>query len=314
MLIPSALVLAGIVLLYFGGEYLIRYSVRLGIGHRLSPMVVGLTIVAFGTSAPELATALIAAARGADGIVFGNVVGSNIVNLSLILGLTAAVREIQVRARFIRREIPIAIVVGIILVPFALGDALTWKVGLFFVFLLLPYIWLLLRQREELEVVRQEFAQEFGDGRVNLVTAWIGVVVSGAMLIGGAHVLVDGAVRLAQTFGFSERIIGLSLVAFGTSLPELASCIAASLHKEGDIVLGTLVGSNIFNVLCVLGISSLIHPIHIQEQGVLIDLAVMVGTSVVVLGLVMNDRCLQRWEGILLVLGYCFYIDYLYMG
>jgi len=311
MLTAGFFVLAGVVLLYFGGDWLIRFSSQLGTALCISPMVVGLTIVAFGTSAPELATALMASSRGADGIVFGNVVGSNIANLSLILGLTAAFRSICIQAQFVKREIPIAIAVGLLLVPIASGNVLTWHVGVIFLLMLVPYIWILLRGKAKASV-EAEFAQEFGDGKISIGRAVIGVVVSSGMLLGGAHVLVDGAVDIARAFEISERIIGLSLVAVGTSLPELASCIAASRKGEGDIVVGNLVGSNIFNVLCVLGAATLVHPLQIPAQGVGVDLTVMVGGSLLVFGLVVNDRCLQRWEGITLVIGYFSYIGFLY--
>jgi len=308
-----AFVLAGIVLLYFGGEMLINHSSRLGRALKISPLVVGLTIVAFGTSAPEMATTLLASGRGAPAMAFGNVVGSNIANLALILGITALVTPIQAQARFLRREMPIVILVGVMLLPILKLGGIGRREGLCFLSLLIPYLWLLLHEKESARV-HKEFAKEFGDGPVRVPRALLGVLLSSAMLVGGAHALVEGAVGIARTFEVSERIIGLTLVSLGTSLPELATCLAAALKREGDIVLGNLVGSNIFNVLVVLGSAAVLNPMVVPLNGVVLDLAVMIGVSVVLLGLIIRDCCLSRFEGGFLVGGYLFYISFLYTG
>ncbi|MBW2712636.1 MAG: calcium/sodium antiporter [Deltaproteobacteria bacterium] len=305
-------IVVGVSLLYFGGEKLIEYSCELGRALKMSPMVVGLTIVAFGTSAPEMATTLMASERGASAMAFGNVVGSNIANLALVLGLTAMVGPISTHARFLRREMPIVILVGLMLLPVLRVHVIERSVGALFLFLLIPYLWLLLRDERESEAVEAEFAEEFGGEAVLRPKCLLGVVVSSVMLVGGAHTLIDGAVSVAQVYEVSERVIGLTLLALGTSLPELASCLAAARKGEGDIVLGNLVGSNIFNVLAVLGTAAMIHPVEIPENaGVAVDLAVMIGTSVVLLGLIVRDFYLSRLEGGCLVAGYIYYISYL---
>jgi len=312
MLMDSILIVVGVSLLYFGGEKLIEYSCELGRALKMSPMVVGLTIVAFGTSAPEMATTLMASERGASAMAFGNVVGSNIANLALVLGLTAMVGPISTHARFLRREMPIVILVGLMLLPVLRVHVIERSVGALFLFLLIPYLWLLLRDERESEAVEAEFAEEFGGEAVLRPKCLLGVVVSSVMLVGGAHTLIDGAVSVAQVYEVSERVIGLTLLALGTSLPELASCLAAARKGEGDIVLGNLVGSNIFNVLAVLGTAAMIHPVEIPENaGVAVDLAVMIGTSVVLLGLIVRDFYLSRLEGGCLVAGYIYYISYL---
>ncbi len=313
MLMDAILIVVGILLLYFGGEKLIDYSCELGRALKISPMVVGLTIVAFGTSAPEMATTLMAAERGATAMAFGNVVGSNITNLSLVLGLTAMVAPIRTHARFLRREMPIVILVGVMLLPILHLGVVERNVGGLFLLLLIPYLWLLLRDERESPRVEAEFAEEFGGEAVLRPKCLVGVVVSAVMLVGGAHTLIDGAVSVAQAYHVSERVIGLTLLALGTSLPELASCLAAARKGEGDIVLGNLVGSNIFNILAVLGAAALINPVHIPTHtGVAVDLAVMIGTSVVLLGLIIRDFYLSRLEGGCLVAGYLYYFGYLF--
>ncbi len=308
----SILIIVGISLLYFGGEKLIDYSCEMGRALKISPMVVGLTIVAFGTSAPEMATTLMAAERGASAMAFGNVVGSNIANLSLVLGITALVAPMRTHARFLHREMPIVILVGLMLLPLLQFGVVGRNTGGFFLFLLIPYLWLLLRDERESPRVEAEFAEEFGGEGVLRPKCLVGVVVSAFMLVGGAHTLIDGAVGVAQVYQVSERVIGLTLLALGTSLPELASCLAAARKGEGDIVLGNLVGSNIFNILAVLGAAALINPIQIpQNVGVAVDLAVMIGTSVALLGLIIRDFYLSRVEGGCLVAGYLYYFGYL---
>jgi cation:H+ antiporter len=314
MLMDVILIVVGISLLYFGGEKLIDYSCEMGRALKLSPMVVGLTIVAFGTSAPEMATTLMASERGASAMAFGNVVGSNIANLAFVLGLTAMVAPIRTHARFLRREMPIVILVGVILLPVLHYHVIERNVGAFLLFLLIPYLWLLLHDERESEGVEAEFAEEFGGEAVLRPKCMVGVVVSMAMLVGGAHTLIDGAVSIAHAFDVSERVIGLTLLSLGTSLPELASCLAAARKREGDIVLGNLVGSNIFNILVVLGSAALISPVHVPDHaGVTVDLAVMIGTSVVLLGLIIRDFYLSRVEGGCLVAGYLYYLGYLFV-
>ncbi len=308
-------VLLGVGLLYLGGDRLITDSSKLGGALKMSPMVVGLTLVAFGTSAPEMATTLNASWRGASAMAFGNVVGSNIANLGLILGITAMLYPIETHARFLKREMPIVILVGVLLLPVLDNGVVGRREGLFFLFLLIPYLMLLFRSKEEEKRgVEKTFAQEFGDGTVSIPKAALGVLVGCGVLVAGAHLLINGAVGIARDFEVSERIIGLTLLSLGTSLPELASCLCAARKGEGDIVLGNLAGSNIFNVLAVLGSAALINPIAVPTEGVALDLFVMIGVSVVVLGLIIRDRRLSRFEGLLLTTGYILYVGFLYSG
>lgn len=321
----ALLLIAGVVLLYLGGELLVANASRLARAFGLSSLVIGLTVVAFATSAPELFATLMAAYQGSPELGLGNVLGSNIANLGLILGFAAIVRPLLGKARFLRREIPLLVAVAIL--PFFVlsGDVIgRLEGGILFAGLVI-YIVFLLRSKESPELEAEITAEladavhmdpEAGDGAER---AWwisaLGVVAGLALLVLGADWLVDGGVTIARALGVSERVIGLTLVAFGTSLPELASSVAAARRKEGDIVLGNVVGSNIFNVLCVLGLTSLLHPIAVDRTGVLLDLWVGLAFSVAMIPLLLVGRSLYlgRWEGALLVTGYLVYIGVLFI-
>ena len=305
------LVLLGTLLLYAGGEGLVRNAVRLARTWNLSPLVIGLTVVAFGTSSPELAATLNAATRGAPEIALGNVIGSNIANLGLILGITALVYPIRAQARFIRREVPIMIGVSALLPVLLLNGVVGRLQGLLLLALLVPYLWVLLRSREPIGV-EAEFIQEYD--RPTGSTWWplVGTVVGIALLAIGAHSLVEGGVNIARTLGVPERVIGLTLVAFGTSLPELAAALVAALRRETDIVLGNLIGSNIFNVLVVLGATVLIKPLKVAVDGVWIDLGVMLALSLAVVPLLATRYRIGRIEGAALLIAYLLYVGFLY--
>ena len=305
------LVLLGTLLLYAGGEALVRNAVRLARTWDVSPLVIGLTVVAFGTSSPELAATLNAATRGVPEIALGNVIGSNIANLGLILGITALVYPIRTQARFIRREVPIMIGVSALLPVFLLNGVIGRLQGLLLLALLVPYLWVLLRSREPVGV-EAEFTQEYD--RPTGSTWWplMGTVVGIALLAVGAHSLVEGGVNIARTMGVPERVIGLTLVAFGTSLPELAAALVAAIRREAGIVLGNLIGSNIFNVLVVLGTTALIKPLTVPFNGIWIDLGVMLALSLTVVPLLATGYRIGRLEGAVLLVAYLAYVGYLY--
>lgn len=304
----------GVVVLYAGGELLVASAVKLARSLGLSPLVIGLTVVAFATSCPELFATSVAAFKGAPAVSLGNVFGSNIANLGLILGLSALWRPLAGSARFLRREV--VLLVGVAVVPFPLlADGSLGRIeGLVLLGLLGMYLFFLLQDGESRKV-EDEYAQEYGgSGRGNPWLASLGVLAGLLLLTGGAHLLVEGAVSLARALGITERVIGLTLVAFGTSLPELASSLAAARRREGDIVLGNVVGSNIFNVLCVLGLTSLMRPIPGHLGEVAFDLWVGLAFSVAVLPMLLLGRRLYlgRWEGLILVVGYVVYVRSLF--
>jgi cation:H+ antiporter len=304
------LVLAGVGLLYGGGELLVKGAVSLSHILGLSPLVVGLTVVAFATSTPELASSLIAVARGSTDIAVGNVVGSNTANIGLILGAAALVDPITAHAKFLVREMPVLLGVSLLL-ALVIGDGVTRVEGLILVALIAPYIWLLLRDRE-LATVEAQFAEEYrsAPGRPLEATA---LVVGGIfLLVAGAGALIEGAVEMARSFGISERVIGVSLVAAGTSLPELATSVVAAMRREGDIALGNVVGSNVFNILAVLGITATVTPLAAVAESMTVDVLVMLGFTLLLAPLAISGQVINRWEGALLLVGYAAYITLLF--
>jgi cation:H+ antiporter len=299
----------GVALLYAGGEVLVASASNLARACGLGPLVIGLTVVAFATSTPELFATLVGVLRGAPDLGMGNVLGSNIANLGLILGLSALVRPLVGRGQFLKREVPLLIAVAA--VPFwVLRDGRIDRLeGAVLFVLLLGYVVWLLRGGEPPEVVAEYRARFAGPPWPGWRSA-VGLAVGLALLLGGAHLLVDGAVAVARALGISGRVIGLTVVAVGTSLPELASSLVAARRQEGDIVLGNIVGSNIFNVLCVLGLTAVVRPIAVDPSSVTLDVWVGLGLSVSLLPLLLLGRRmhLSRWEGALLLAAYAAYL------
>lgn len=300
-------ILGGLTGLFLGGEGLIRGSSSLSIRVGISPLVVGLTVVAFGTSSPELLVSLKAAIMGSSSIALGNVIGSNIANIALILGLSAVITPIEVHANVIKREIPIMIVVSLLLIFFLLDGTLGFIEGLIFIILLIAYtvvnILLSLKENKEIE-------KEFEEGlksRLNIPLATLFIIVGLVLLFFGADLFLKGAVSLAKMFNVSDAIIGLTIVAVGTSLPELFTSIIATIKKESDIAVGNVVGSNIFNILSILGISAIIVPIS-SSQISIIDLGAMLAAALILLPLSYTGFRISRLEGLLLLIGYFAYI------
>lgn len=300
-------ILGGLTGLFLGGEGLIRGSSSLAIRVGISPLVVGLTVVAFGTSSPELLVSLKAAIMGSSSIALGNVIGSNIANIALILGLSAVITPIEVHANVIKREIPIMIVVSLLLIFFLLDGTLGFIEGLIFIILLIAYtvvnILLSLKENKEIE-------KEFEEGlksRLNIPLAILFIIVGLVFLFFGADLFLKGAVSLAKMFNVSDAIIGLTIVAVGTSLPELFTSIVATIKKESDIAVGNVVGSNIFNILSILGISAIIVPIS-SSQISIFDLGAMLAAALILLPLSYTGFRISRLEGLLLLIGYFAYI------
>lgn len=303
----------GIALLYFGGDFLVRNSSLLARAFGISPMVIGLTVVAFGTSSPELAASLTAALQGSPEIALGNVVGSNIANIALILALTAVMYPLRAEAYFLRREMPIMIGTAGLLLLMLLDGYLGAFEGLMLLVLLIVYLWILFRGPEKSEV-QDEFRQEYGQAaRKPSWRAVLGALLGLGLLVGGAQLLVTGATSLARGFGVPELIIGLTLVAVGTSLPELATSIIAALKREPDIALGNIVGSNIFNILGILGITTLAQAIAVPYSTVAFDLWVMLGLSTLLLPFLVTGLRLGRREGTAFLVLYVMYVVYLYV-
>ncbi len=294
----------GVVLLYFGGEGLVRGASGLARRFGLSPLVIGLTVVAFGTSSPELAASLMAAFQGSPDVALGNVLGSNIANVGLILGFSAFLRPMSAAAGMLRREVPFMILVGVLLIPLALNGRYGRGDGFFLLALFGLFLLVLLKGSG----AKRETPQESGGKSLGVQ---IGLVVGGVLLlVFGADQLVTGAVALARAWNLPEQVIGLTMVAVGTSLPELAASIVAVRHGEGEIVFGNVIGSNIFNVLLVLGSTTVVHPIPVDLGQFLRDLVVGAGFSSLVIPLLFLRIPLHlgRFEGALMLGGYLVYI------
>jgi len=308
MLLDILFMTIGTAGLYFGADWLVDGASRLARAIGMSATAVGLTVVAFGTSMPEFVVGVFGGVREASDLILGNVVGSNILNIALILGVTAMIFPIPVQLRVVRRELPVMIGIVALSGLLALDGVVTGRDGLILLGLFPFYLWHVLREGAEDAEAEAQF-EEVAEGEDrqpheaigrNVLLTCLGLVV----LLGGAHLLVEGAVDLAERFGVSEAVIGLTVVAFGTSLPELATGLVAALKKQPDIAVGNIVGSNVFNVLVVLGTAALIHPATV-EPGILgVDIPLMVLLCLMLLPIAARRLRVERWEGGVLVLGY----------
>lgn len=305
------LLTVGIGLLWWGGEWLVDGASALARSWGLSPLVIGLTVVAFGTSAPELAATLAAALRGAPAIAFGNVVGSNTANLGLILGTVTLIGPLVPQALFIKREVPVMLVASVLFAALALDGATGRVEGLVLMVLIVPYLFYLLKSDAEPPAVEAEYAEHFDEDTTPTGRALVLTVVGIGFLVLGAHWLVEGAVGIAQSLGVPERVIGITLVAFGTSLPELAAGIVAVLKREGDIVLGNIIGSNIFNIFLIYGTTCLVHPVTVNAAEARIDLMVMLALTVLTSVLLATGDRMRRPEGAILLAAYVGYVVWL---
>lgn len=307
---PLLFLIFGLVLLFFGGEGLVRGSAALALRLGLTPLVVGLTVVAFGTSAPELVVSIQAALAGQGAIAIGNVVGSNILNIGLILGVTALICPLKVQLQILRIDAPIMVGVSL-LAAWMLADRTLGRPegALLFAGIVAytAFTVLYARKVKPSAEVEAEFTGAVHKPGGNVWRDLLFIAVGLALLIAGSHFMVDGAVRLARGFGISEAIIGLTIVALGTSMPELVTCLVAGWKKEPDIALGNIIGSNIFNLLGILGAAALVQPI--TGEGIkMADLFVAIMFAAVLVPILWTGRRLERWEGSLLLIGYIAYV------
>ncbi len=304
-------ILGGLALLYVGAEGLVRGSAGLALRLGLSPLVVGLTVVAFGTSSPELVVSLSAAFEGRGALAIGNVVGSNISNYALILGITALIRPIGVETQLIRLDIPLVIGASVLLGLLLLDGGLGRLDGALLAAGIAAYTVFTLRQArqappEERTVFEEVPEKPQGSSWRDALLAVGGL----ALLVFGGRLLVSGAVTVAEALGMSQAVIGLTIVAIGTSLPELATSVVAALGGKGDLAVGNVVGSNLFNVLGILGVAALARPLGGAGIG-LFDLGVMVGLSILMLPLMRSGFRISRLEGAFLLLVYAGYVGVL---
>jgi cation:H+ antiporter len=330
--------IAGLVLLVFGAEILVRGASRLATSLGISPLVIGLTIVAFGTSAPEMAVSIGASWSGQADLALGNVVGSNIFNTLLILGVSALVAPLVVSQQLVRIDVPLMIAASVAVLLMGLDNKISRIDGLFLFGTVIAYTFFLIRHSRQQRSANAGITDQGTDhgtdhradhatGLTNTQTAnmdarlqflrdAVFILVGLALLVLGARWLVDSAVQIAQYLGMSELVIGLTIVAAGTSMPELATSVIASLRGERDIAVGNVVGSNIFNLLSVLGLSSIVAPdgITVASAALVFDIPVMVGTALICLPIFFTGYLISRFSGALFLFYYVAYTLYLLMA
>lgn len=304
--------IAGLVLLYLGAQILVKGGAALAIRLGLNALVVGLTVIAYGTSSPEMVVSVGASLQGNGAIAIGNVVGSNICNIALILGVSALIRPMSVSSQIIRREIPIMIGVSVVLAAM-LWDGSIGRIegGLLFAGIL---VYTVLTVRQARAAVKSqaegEYVDEFPTGSVSLGRSVALVVAGLGVLVVASYLFVGGAVALATAWGVSEAVIGLTVVAVGTSMPEFATSVVAAWRGHGDVAIGNVVGSNIFNILGILGIAALINPIDASGMS-RVDLAMMIIMAVAMIPAARTGGKISRLEGAVLLGAYVAYTAWL---
>ena len=308
----------GFISLFIGGELVVRGAVGLARRFGVSPLVIGLTIVGFGTSLPELLVSLSAALSGAPGIAVGNVVGSNMANMMLILGVAALICPIVVNPNAVRQDGLFMLAVTVIFIAIGLGGAVNRWQGAIMVLLLLGYVgfslWRDLHSNDDAAALHREEADEL-TGLPQRLWVLILSVMSGFLAIGfGAKVLVDGATSFARAAGVPDEVIGLTLVAIGTSLPELATSIVAAYRGHSDVCLGNILGSNIFNLFGIIGITALAMPIPFAEKIVNFDLWALLAATALLIPFMLSGRRISRREGTVLLVLYGGYVACQFLG
>lgn len=308
-------VILGFILLVVGGEYLVRSSVALSFKFNISKMVIGMTVVSFATSAPELLVSLQAALSGSPAIAINNVVGSNIANIGLVLGVTALVSPIAVDKSFYKLNWPIMMLFSLVLYYFLKNDnVLTATEGVTLFIGLAVFLFVLIRNAKK-EVVVDDVDETLEKVSNFKITIWL--LIGAAALYFGSDWLVDGSKQIARSVGVSEAVIGVSLIAIGTSVPELAASVIAAAKQEKAISLGNLIGSNIFNIASVLGLTSLVKPITVTEPQILTnDIFWMLGFAAVLIPLIFIPKRMQisRYKGFFLVLGYSAFMAFVFIN
>lgn len=313
-------IVGGLLLLIVGGEFLVRGASRLAASLGVPSVIIGLTVVAFGTSTPELAVSFKAALAGSANIAVANVVGSNIFNTLFILGLSALVSPLIIHSQMIRREVPIMIGVSLLLYLLSLGGEISRMEGLLLFAGIVSYTtWLVLearQNRKEDRPIVDESEKVYGslkDGRKAVVVAVVLVVGGLAIVMWGADLLVDGAVAMAKNLGVSDTVIGLTIVAAGTSLPEVVASLVATIKGERDIAVGNVVGSNIYNVLAIIGLAGAGSPDGLQVSAGMLnfDIPLMIASAVLCWPFFKTGKRLSRLEGGVFLVGYIAYTTYL---
>lgn len=307
IILSLLLIAAGAAFLAKGSGWLVNGAAGLALRLGLSTLVVGITVVGFGTSTPELVTSLI----GGSTIAIGNVAGSNLLNLGFVLGITALIAPIACKRRFMRFEVPLMVLLGPGMLAATWSGLVTRLEGILLVLVLFLFLWMSLK-RGRVERTDEEKLEIAETGRS--IVAYAGLVLLGLLvLLVGGKLLVEGAIRLAVLAGITERIIALTIVAGGTSLPELATCVAAARRGHGDMAIGNLVGSNIFNILAILGIVAIVTPIAVPNGSNSFDIPAMIAMQVIAYIVMRWQMNLSRLDGLMLLLCYLAYVVTLFV-
>lgn len=316
------LLILGLVFLVAGAEALVRGASRSAAMAGISPLVIGLTVVAYGTSSPELVVSIQSVLAGQSDIALGNVVGSNIFNVLMILGVSALIAPLLVAQQLVRLDVPIMIGVSILTLLLGLDGSIDRPDGVLLFMGGVGYtVFLIYQSRQEKDAaVQAEYLREYGDRPLRSTQQWLlnlGYILVGlALLVVGSRWLVAGAIAIAKALGVSELVIGLTIVAAGTSLPELATSVVASLRGERDIAVGNVVGSNIFNIMAVLGLTSIFAPngIPVAAAALRLDIPVMIAVAIACLPIFFTGNVIARWEGFIFLAYFGVYTTYLIMA
>ena len=312
----SILFILSFVMLFLGGEFLVKSSVAIALKMRISTLVVGMTVVSFATSAPELFVSIKSALDGVTDITFGSVIGSNIANITLVLGLTAMVFQIKITKQTYLLNYPVMLFTSVLFgVVLFFTNQISQLTGFVFISLLLLFVFILIkRSRKENIQLSVEDKEEYKSSVKTPVYLSVIYMIAGVLLLAfGSEFLVNGVGRIAESFDISERVISVSLVALGTSIPELATSLVAAFRKESNLAIGNLIGSNIFNVLAVLGITSIITPIQLSDSPIMIDYLWMM-SSIILLGVfiyILSKKILTRIEGTCMFLFYIIFMIFI---
>lgn len=338
MLIEILLFVAGLILLYFGAEYLVGGSSAIALRLGIAPLMVGLTVVAFGTSAPELLVSLTAVLSGSDDISVGNIIGSNIANIVLILGVSAMFRPIEVSQQAVRREFPFMVGASLLMGLFVYtGSELSLWEGIVFLFGMVFYLYFCFLSDQSKSQRKKTAEQEIDEGEhvadgesqpeesldaleevdvdpeANPVLDVVKMVGGILGLAGGAHLMVNSATTIALEFGVAELVIGITVVAFGTSLPELATSVVAAVRDESDISVGNVIGSNVFNIFLVLGVVAVIMPLSVGADVLTWDIWIMLAVAIGIWPILRTGHRVSRIEGFFMFAFYCGYVAFLFL-
>lgn len=324
VVIDSVLLVVGFALLIGGAELLVRGASKIALLFGISPLVVGLTVVAFGTSSPEGAVSVFSAFSDQSGIAVGNIIGSNIMNILIVIGLSTVIMPMVVSEQVIQLQVPLVIAASVAFFIMALDGTIgTFDGFILFSAIIIYTVWAIRKSRREQREVKDAYSEDYvipeekDKNKARAITINSIITVTGILiLVAAAHMLVEGASDIAAILGVSDLIIGLTIVALGTSLPELATSVVAGIKKRRDIAVGNIIGSNLFNILAVIGLSSLVAPngIAVPESAINFDIPVMTAVAFACLPIFFTGHRICRWEGFLFLSYYGFYLTYLILS